>query len=427
MFKIIALNIAKENNFFNTDYYAWIDFGGSHIMKDFNTYAIKMLDNPNPKISFCYIHYRTREEMYTLLNTIGGFCGIAATSFTLDHHYIKAFYINIFKLFYELLNNSIGHAEEQIFTLFYDRHPELCNIYYGDYYSILKNYHEPIDDFNCIIHNYIKETITKGRKDLALSCAISIMNTINNNNNRTQTNYINIDKHQIEYLETIIKENTNTNLATNKVKSNINKYIDKVIYINLESRIDRKKEIENELNNYNIEYERFNALSTPEFGIVGCTQSHLDIFKMAKEKGYKNILIFEDDFMFLVSKEKLEEQIELLFNSNSKSPCNFEICMLSYNLIKSRECTDYPFLKKVLECQTTSGYIINASMYDKLIDLYTWTLPLLKTTRKHWIYALDQIWKILQPISKWYCFDIRIGKQRPSYSDLGNKWIAPEF
>ena len=147
---------------------------------------------------------------------------------------------------------------------------------------------------------------------------------------------------------------------------------------------------------------------------------------MAKSRGYKNILIFEDDFMFVVSKEKLEEQIELLFKSSNTSPCNFDICMLSYNLIKSKQCNEYPFLKKVLEVQTTSGYIVNENMYDILIDLYSWTISYLNNTKMHWIYALDQIWKILQPISKWYCFDTRIGKQRPSYSDLGNKWSDGE-
>ena len=434
MFKIMALYIAHQKNLFNTDYYAWIDFGGSHIMKDFNQSAIKIVDNPNPKISFCYIHYRTKEEIYSLLRTSGGFCGVAATSFTIEATYITHFYDTIFTLFYELLNNGIGHADEQILTLFYDKHPELCTIYYGDYYSILKNYHEPLEDVHCIIHNYIKETINKGRKDLALTCAISIMNSINNKN---RTNTIHIDNHHIHYLETIINEANNTIVKkpvhVKEYKSNINKYIDKVIYVNLESRKDRREEIETELNNYNIDYERFNAIATPDFGIIGCTQSHLEIFKMAKEKGYKNILIFEDDFMFVVSKEKLEEQIDLLFNyknsSNvmSSNTCQFDICMLSYNLIKSETCNDYPFLKKVLEVQTTAGYIINESMYDKLIDLYTWTIPLLTNTKRHWIYALDQIWKLVQPISKWYCFDLRLGKQRPSYSDLGNKWIEPEF
>ena len=127
------------------------------------------------------------------------------------------------------------------------------------------------------------------------------------------------------------------------------------------------------------------------------------------ENGYEACIKLLEDLLFDV-----ENSVE------------FDVCMLSYNLIKSETCNDYPFLKKVLEVQTTAGYIINESMYDKLIDLYTWTIPLLTNTKRHWIYALDQIWKLVQPISKWYCFDLRLGKQRPSYSDLGNKWTNPE-
>ena len=206
-------------------------------------------------------------------------------------------------------------------------------------------------------------------------------------------------------------------------KSNVHTYIDKVIYINLEHRKDRKEEIETELNSMNIEYERFNAISNPDFGIVGCTQSHLEIFKMAKEKRYKNILIFEDDFKFIVSKHIFEAQIELLYQSQVK----FDICMLGYRLLKSRPCHDFPFLQKAIDVDTTSCYIINDSMYDILIDLYEWTIPLLIDTHKHWIYALDQIWKILQPIRKWYIFNTRIGIQRPSYSDLRKQWETPNY
>ena len=206
-------------------------------------------------------------------------------------------------------------------------------------------------------------------------------------------------------------------------KSNVHNYIDKVIYINLEHRTDRREEIETELNSMNIDYERFNAISNPDFGIVGCTQSHLEIFKMAKEKGYKNILIFEDDFKFIVSKKVFEEQIELLYQSQVQ----FDICMLGYRLLKSNPCHDFPFLQKAIDIDTTSCYIINESMYDTLIDLYEWTLPLLIDTRRHWIYALDQIWKLLQPISKWYIFNTRIGIQRPSYSDLRKQWDTPNY
>ena len=206
-------------------------------------------------------------------------------------------------------------------------------------------------------------------------------------------------------------------------KSNIHKYVDKVIYINLDHRTDRKLEIETELNSMCIEYERFNAISNPDFGSVGCAQSHLQILQMAKEKGYKNILILEDDFKFIISKDIFEEQIHLLFNSN----VSFDICMLGYRLLKTEECLEYTFLKKAINVDTTSGYIISNSMYDKLIDLYDWSIPFLNNTKIHWIYSIDQIWKILQPISKWYCFNTRIGIQRPSYSDLRKQWDTPDY
>jgi hypothetical protein len=245
----------------------------------------------------------------------------------------------------------------------------------------------------------------------------------------------NVDSYQADHNNSILDipthffeaENAIENAIENTIehisRSNIHKYVDKVIYINLEHRKDRKIEIETELNNMNIEYERFNAISTPDFGIVGCTQSHLEIFKMAKEKGYKNILIFEDDFKFIVSKIIFEEQIELLFNSN----VSFDICMLGYRLLSTQECLEFPFLKKAINVDTTSAYIINESMYDTLIELNSWTLTLLIDTQKHWIYALDQIWKLLQPISKWYCFNTRIGIQRPSYSDLRKQWDTPDY
>jgi hypothetical protein len=98
--------------------------------------------------------------------------------------------------------------------------------------------------------------------------------------------------------------------------------------------------------------------------------------------------------------------------------------MLSYNLIKSEPHpnTNIKFLDKVIEAQTASGYIVNNSMYDKLIELYEWAIPLLESTKQHWIYSNDQIWKKLQKNNKWYCFTTRIGKQRPSYSDNGETW-----
>jgi glycosyl transferase family 25 len=192
-------------------------------------------------------------------------------------------------------------------------------------------------------------------------------------------------------------------------------HIEKIIYINLNHRTDRRIEIEGELDSYGLLYERFEAISTPGCGSIGCSYSHLAVLKMAKERGYRNILIVEDDFTFKVTKEEFEESLEKLFSVKG----DFHVCMLGYNLQRGTVVDAFPFLTRVEEAQTTSAYIVNASMYDKLIELYEWSSPLMEQTLQHWNYACDQSWKRLQPYYEWYCFTRRIGIQRPSFSDCG--------
>jgi len=189
--------------------------------------------------------------------------------------------------------------------------------------------------------------------------------------------------------------------------------IDKIIYINLEKRPDRRNEIETELTNFGLVGERFEAIDNPHCGI-GCMKSHLSVLKLAKLNGYKNILILEDDFMFTVSKESFENSLSKFFELKP----NFDVCMLSYALLKCEE-TEEDSIRKVTSAQTTSGYIVNHHYYDKLIQLYEWASPLLEQTGQHWIYANDQIWKQLQEKDNWYLFTERIGKQRPGYNNNG--------
>lgn len=200
----------------------------------------------------------------------------------------------------------------------------------------------------------------------------------------------------------------------------MSKNISKIIYINLNKRPDRRTEIEYELDSFGLSYERFEAIETPGIGILGCGYSHLCVLKMAKEKGYENVLILEDDFMFVVSKENFEKQLTDFFNLN----IDYDVCMLSYNLIRHdpTQINDN-FLYKLLEAQTASGYLVNKKYYDTLINLYEHAMPLLSTTREHWNYANDQVWKKNQEKDNWFCFINRIGVQRPSYSDNIEKYM----
>jgi len=217
--------------------------------------------------------------------------------------------------------------------------------------------------------------------------------------------------------------------------SPIHQYIDHVFYINLASRPDRRQQFETQATLYGISYERFDAIPHT-FGIVGCTRSHQAVYRLAQERQYKNVLIFEDDFEFLVPRQVFEQEIAQIFapiptatTPHTPAPQTppldppIDVCMLAYNLNAS-EPSRSPHLLRVYDAQTASAYIVNASYLPTLIDLYDAAIPLLERTREHWKYANDQAWKVLQYTDGWYCTKTRIGKQRDGYSDNAREFMS---
>jgi len=203
-------------------------------------------------------------------------------------------------------------------------------------------------------------------------------------------------------------------------KSVIHNYVDKVIYINLDIRQDRREDLEKLLQEYGIEAERYPAIFK-DFGIVGCGYSHLNVLKLAKERGYKNILILEDDFIFTVSKEEFEQRMIDLFEQKNE----YDVYFLSYNhdnIEKMEEMSENQIINRLLEGTNASGYIVANHYYQKLIDLYEYALPLLAQTGSHWIYANDQIWKQLQRVDRWYYLKTPIGKQKSDFSNNSNEY-----
>jgi hypothetical protein len=180
MFKPLALQIAHQRNDFNSKYYAWIDLGCSHVCRSVSEYAPIMIEYPKPKISVCYIHYRSHEELVNMEEFISNAgCGIASTAYTVEASLVAKFYTSMFSVFYEQLYRGVGHTDETVMTYVYDRYPELFTLYYGDYYSIFTNYHSPIEDFEGIKRFFINEAKKKNRPDLAKIAEDAIINAIN--------------------------------------------------------------------------------------------------------------------------------------------------------------------------------------------------------------------------------------------------------
>lgn len=193
-------------------------------------------------------------------------------------------------------------------------------------------------------------------------------------------------------------------------------HIKHAVYINLDRRADRRAEFNAECERIGLRVERFPAIESQP-GFVGCHKSHIAVLKMAKANNWEHVLIFEDDFQFLVDAATFQTNLEQFFASNTP----YDVLMLSYNIQRSEPVNE--LISKVYEAQTASGYLVHSRFYDTLIQNLETNLPLLERTGAHWLYLNDQCWKSVQPDAAWYFFNTRIGKQRPSYSDLANRFM----
>ena len=207
---------------------------------------------------------------------------------------------------------------------------------------------------------------------------------------------------------------------TNIDKNNGLNNFDIIYYINLDHRRDRFEYINGELNKTNIEknkINRFSAIYVKDFGALGCAKSHCLVLEefLKTPDTIKNCIILEDDFIFNLNQEDINKLVNNFFNSNLFY--NFDILMLSGNT-QNEENTEYPFLTKILDSQTTSGYCVNKKFANTLLNIIKEDISKLEETKNEPKYALDIIWKKLQSISNWYCLKPKIGLQRESYSDI---------
>lgn len=186
--------------------------------------------------------------------------------------------------------------------------------------------------------------------------------------------------------------------------------IEHVVYINLAKRTDRREHMERVLDEFGWTElsHRFEAIPYPDFGIWGCGMSHLAVLKMARDANWDHVLILEDDFIPVVSKQEIESQMLTL-------PENLDVCMFAYQMNASEPFNDV--FQRVLYAQTASAYLVKSHYYQKLIDLYEEAMPPLLSSRMHWVYCNDVIWKSLQERDVWLAPVQRWGKQMDGYSD----------
>ena len=200
--------------------------------------------------------------------------------------------------------------------------------------------------------------------------------------------------------------------------------IDVIYYINLDSRSDRRQEFVGEMEKLGVPTEkvhRISAIPTPGFGILGCGLSHKKALETFYESGKSYALIFEDDFMFQLDTNYCHFLLKIPFQKKIQ----FDVIMLAGNVMKAIE-NDSPFLQKVYDAQTASGFLIHRDFAPKLIQALSESTRLLedwwnKYHEKKHEYCNDIYWKRLQPDANWFIYKPRLGIQRESYSDNEQK------
>lgn len=142
----------------------------------------------------------------------------------------------------------------------------------------------------------------------------------------------------------------------------LNDYFDHIYLLNLDRRTDRMYEVNKALTSLGIEYERFSATDAKQLGIKGsdgCRISHMNIIRDAKEKGYKTILIFEDDVTF---KDDFVDRLK-----STEVPDDWQMLYLGGSLIHQWGRVNDSLVASN-GIHTTHAYAIKSEIFDYILE-----------------------------------------------------------
>jgi len=150
----------------------------------------------------------------------------------------------------------------------------------------------------------------------------------------------------------------------------INEYFKHIYCINLDNRPDRWEQAQTEFKKLGIEDDVVRVSGVEHTnGNLGCTLSHLNLIKKCKADGLENVLIFEDDVLFVETDIiRLEEAFkdlksigkwDLFYIGVTMCPVRGEFLKITDRVLK----TNFAF--------TTHAYAINAQAFIPIIEAWT--------------------------------------------------------
>lgn len=190
--------------------------------------------------------------------------------------------------------------------------------------------------------------------------------------------------------------------------------IDKVIYINLDYRTDRRKSIEETLSCFPPEKVTRLSAIRDNVGAIGCSKSHIKALELAYENQWKNVLIMEDDMIWKTKDTSILE--ELMKNK-------FDVIVLGGILVHHN-----PETHKLYRCNSTGAYLVSQHYYPTLLQNFRESLrdfSLYVQPRRIWQRRvgrpnpIDMHWHILQARDNWFILSMFHALE--GYSDTINR------
>ena len=198
----------------------------------------------------------------------------------------------------------------------------------------------------------------------------------------------------------------------------IDNFFDKIYCINLDERVDRWDQAKKEFEKNNIKnYKRISGIKN-DIGYIGCRDSHIEIIKDAKKNGYKKILIFEDDFIFINEDKKLIDDIlsqlsvvdwELFYFGATVHLYEGKLTKVSENLV----LTNFAY--------ACHAYAVNSCLFDFILE----------NAKNYEIIDIFYNTEVVKN-NKSYISNPMVCLQRESYSNIENKisnydWMVDYF
>lgn len=193
--------------------------------------------------------------------------------------------------------------------------------------------------------------------------------------------------------------------------------VEKVIYINLNSRPDRDANIQELFKKFNVAKEkiiRFEAIQA-EPGYIGCAKSHEAVLKMARDHGWNNVLILEDDIVFNDDIESVSLANRFL---SMLKVTPWDVAMLTANYYRVMPFSNNNNFLKLKSAHCACAYLVNKNYYQTLINDVSEAVRKLDAGGAQVNCALDSHWLPLMAKDRWFGIYPNFGYQKAGYSDI---------